>query len=92
VLGRVLLFTAARPDRLFFYGGRLPGSKRVLMDNTIISAIIGKFKELLTTKIDPATRAMLIRFLAKEKAKLKPLPNRKKNVAKLGGHRFNACI
>jgi hypothetical protein len=43
----------------------------------IIKANIERFKLLLQTETDPTKRAMEIRLLAEEEAKLKPIPEKK---------------
>jgi len=48
----------------------------------IIQANIDRFKELLKTETDPTKRAIEIRLLAEEEAKLKRLPPYNKNEAK----------
>lgn len=45
----------------------------------IIQANIDRFKDLLKTTTDPTTRAMHLRLLAEEEAKLKQLPAYDKN-------------
>ena len=48
----------------------------------IIKANIERFKELLKTETDPTKRAMEMRLLAEEEAKLRDLPPHKENEAK----------
>ncbi len=48
----------------------------------IIQANIDRFEELLKTETDPTRRAMELRLLAEEKAKLERLPPFDKNEAK----------
>jgi len=44
----------------------------------IIQANIDRFKLLLENETDPTKRAMILRLLAEEEAKLVPKPERKK--------------
>ena len=48
----------------------------------IIQANIDRFKELLKLETDPTKRALEMRLLAEEEAKLKALPPHEKNEAK----------
>ncbi len=48
----------------------------------IIQANIDRFTELLKTETDPTKRAMEMRVLAEEEAKLRDLPPYEKNEAK----------
>ena len=48
----------------------------------IIQANIERFKELLKTETDPTKRAMEMRLLAEEEAKLRDFPPYKENEAK----------
>jgi hypothetical protein len=53
-------------------------AKQELAMRRIIQANIDRFKELLKTETDPTKRAIEMRLLAEEEAKLKALPPYKK--------------
>ena len=56
------------------------------MQRNIIQANIDRFKLLLQTETDPTKRAMEIRLLAEEEAKLMPKPENKEPEASMGAN------
>jgi len=68
-------------SRLRFENGSLAGphsSNRELAMHRIIQANIDRFKQLLQDETDPMKRAMELRLLAEEEAKLAAMPEKKK--------------